>query len=99
MPFLVPNLLELTIPLNDGRVAVRDTVASSPSCGSATPADYPGILGGKLGPQRSSGGDNWRGDAVGTRTDCKPIAPADTSMAGRSPHSSGNAVRPYRRLS
>ena len=79
--------------------AARDTAASNPGCGSAISAGCPGIPGGIPDPQRSSGGDNRRGGAAGIRVRCKPTAPADTSMAGRSAHSSGIAVRPYRRLS
>ena len=81
------------------RGAARGTGASSPGCGSAISADYPGILADRPGPQRSSDGGNRRDAAAGIRADCIPIAPADISMAGKSRHSSGNAVRPYRRLS
>ena len=79
--------------------AVRDTAASIPGCGNAISADCPGIPGGILDPQRSSDGDNRRGGAAGSRARCTPTAPADISMAGRFAHSTGIAVRPYRRLS
>jgi hypothetical protein len=79
--------------------AVRDTVASNPGCGNAISADCPGIPDGIPDPPRSSGGDNRRGGAAGSQARCTPTAPADTSMAGRFVHSSGIAVRPYRRLS
>ena len=79
--------------------AVRDTAANSLDSGIAISAGYPGIPGGIPGPLRSSGGDIQRGVGAGNRDRCTPTAPADISMAGRFAHSSGIAVRPYRRLS
>src|SRR5205085_326644 len=59
----------------------------------------PSILGGIRGPRRSSGGGNRRDGAAGSRRRCIPTAQVDISMAGRIVHSSGIAVRAYRRLS
>ena len=79
--------------------AVRDTAASSPDCEIAISAGCPGISGGTPGTPRSSGGGTQPGDGAGNRDRCTPTEPADTSTAGTFAHSSGNAVRPYRRLS
>ena len=75
------------------RGAARGTGASRPGCGSALSADCPGILADS--PPRFSGGGNRRGDGVGSRARCIPTASVDTSMVGRTAHSSGNAVGPY----
>jgi hypothetical protein len=77
--------------------AVGDTAANTPGYGIAISAGCPGTLGGIPGPPRSSGGDTRRGGGTDNRGRCTPTAPADISRAGRSAHSSGIAVRPYRR--
>ena len=77
----------------------RDTAASTRDCGPAISEGCPSIPGGIRGPRRSSGGGNRRGVAVGSRSRCIPTAQVDISMAARIVHSSGIAVRPYRRLS
>ena len=79
------------------RGAAPGTGASSPGCGSAISADCPGILGDTPGPPRFSDGGNRRAGAADSRADCTLIDAADISMDGSSAHSSGNAVRPYRR--
>jgi len=81
------------------RGAARDSAASNPGSRRATSADCPGTPGGIRDRRRSSDGDNRRAGAAGSQVRCKPIALADTLMAGRFVHSSGSAVRPYRRLS
>jgi hypothetical protein len=75
------------------------TSASNRGCGTAISEGCPGIPGSIPGLPRLSGGDNRRGAVSGTRVRCRPTAPVDISMAGRIAHSSGIAVRPYRRLS
>ena len=79
--------------------AARDIAANSPGYGIAISAGCPGTPGGIPGPPRSSGGDTRRGADAGNRSRCTPTVPADISRAGRSAHSRGIAVRPYRRLS
>ena len=75
------------------------TAASNRDCGTAISAGCPGIPGGIPDPPRLSGGDNRRDAAAGTQIRRIPTGLVDISMAGRIVHSSGNAVRPYRRLS
>ena len=75
------------------------TAASNRGCGTAISEGCPGIPGGIPGRPRLSGGDNRRDAAAGTQVRCIPTALVDISMAGRIVHSSGIAVRPYRRLS
>ena len=75
------------------------TAASNRGCGTAISEGCPGIPGGIPGLPRFSGGDNRRDAAAGTQVRCIPTALVDISMAGRIVHSSGIAVRPYRRLS
>ena len=79
--------------------AAGGNAASNPASEHATSVGCPDRPGGIPGPSRSSGGDIQRGAGADSRSRCTPTAPADISMAGRSAHSSGIAVRPYRRLS
>jgi hypothetical protein len=86
-----------SVPQQPG--AAGGNAASNPDSEHATSADCPGTPGGIQGQPRSSRGDNRPGAVFGSQARCKPIALADTSMAGRFDDSSGSAVRPYRRLS
>jgi len=79
--------------------AAGDNAASNRGSEHATSASCPGTPGGIQSQPRSSRGDNRPGAVFGSQARCKPIALADTSMAGRFDDSSGSAVRPYRRLS
>ena len=73
--------------------------ASNRGCGTAISEGCPGIPGGIPDLPPLSGGDNRRDAAAGTQVRCIPTARVDISMAGRIVHSSGIAVRPYRRVS
>jgi hypothetical protein len=73
--------------------------ANSPDCGTAIFAGCPGTLGDIPGQSRSSDGDIRRGGGAGNQGRCTPTAPVGISMAGRSAHRRGIAVRPYHRLS
>src|SRR5450755_2006516 len=77
----------------------RDTAANNRDSRHAISEGCPSIPGDIPGPRRSSGDDNRRGGAAGSRSRCIPTAPVDISMAGRIAHSRGIAARPYRRLS
>ena len=81
------------------RDAARDTAASTQGCERAISEGCPGIPGGIPDLPRPFGGDNRPDAAAGTQVRCIPTALVDISMAGAIVHSSGIAVRPYRRLS
>jgi hypothetical protein len=95
-PLLVPNVLLLAVPLQGGRMLFAVPPPVIPIPGSPFLWAVQAHLA-IPGPQRSSGDDTQRDGGAGTRDRSTPIAPADISMAGRSAHSSGIAVRPYRR--
>ena len=99
MPFLVPNVLLLAVPLDDGWVLF----AISPPVIGVAGAPFLRTVPAYLAVFRVRGDllavIIGGGDGAGIRVHYTPTAPADISMAGRFAHSNGIAVRPYWSLS
>ena len=83
--------------LNQG--SSRDIASNTQGVRRAICVNCPDRLGDKLRPLPAVSGETHCAASSDTQSHCKRSAAADTSMAGRTSHSSGSAVRSYLALS